>query len=43
LWDAVSTGKLALPIDRVFRLHQAEAAQTHMRVNAHFGKIVMVP
>jgi NADPH2:quinone reductase len=43
LWDAVSTGKLALPIDRVFRLDEAEAAQTHMRTNAHFGKIVMIP
>jgi NADPH2:quinone reductase len=43
LWDAVSTGKLALPIDRVFRLDEAEAAQTHMRTNAHFGKIVVIP
>ncbi len=43
LWDAVSAGKLSLPIDRVFKLEEAEAAQTHMRTNAHFGKIVMVP
>ena len=43
LWDAVSAGKLALPIDRVFKLDDAEAAQAHMRTNAHFGKIVMVP
>jgi len=42
LWDAVSAGKLSLPIDRVFKLDDAEAAQTHMRTNAHFGKIVMV-
>lgn len=42
LWEAVTAGKLALPIDRVFRLDEAEAAQTHMRTNAHFGKIVMV-
>jgi NADPH2:quinone reductase len=43
LWDAVSAGKLSLPIDRVFELKDAEAAQAHMRTNAHFGKIVMVP
>jgi NADPH2:quinone reductase len=43
LWDAVSAGKLSLPIDRVFELKDAEAAQVHMRTNAHFGKIVMVP
>ena len=43
LWDAVTAGKLALPIDRVFKLDDAEAAQAHMRTNSHFGKIVMVP
>ena len=43
LWDAVSAGKLSLPIDHVFELKDAEAAQAHMRTNAHFGKIVMVP
>ena len=43
LWDAVSAGRLSLPIDRVFELKDAEAAQAHMRTNAHFGKIVMVP
>ncbi len=42
IWDAVSAGKLAIPIDRVFKLDEAEAAQAHMRTNAHFGKIVMV-
>ncbi|HXR86028.1 MAG TPA: zinc-binding dehydrogenase [Stellaceae bacterium] len=42
LWEAVSAGKLAIPIDRVFKLDEAEAAQAHMRSNAHFGKIVMV-
>jgi NADPH:quinone reductase len=42
LWDAVTEGKLAVPIDRVFTLDEAEAAQAHMRTNAHFGKIVMV-
>jgi NADPH:quinone reductase len=39
----VSAGKLSLPIDRVFELKDAESAQAHMRTNAHFGKIVMVP
>ena len=43
LWDAVTAGKLALPIDRVFKLDDAEAAQAHMRTNSIFGKIVMVP
>jgi NADPH2:quinone reductase len=43
LWDAVSAGKLSLPIDRVFKLDEAEAAQAHMRTNVHFGKIVMLP
>ena len=42
IWDAVTTGELAIPIDRVFKLDEAEAAQAHMRTNAHFGKIVMV-
>jgi NADPH2:quinone reductase len=42
LWGAVTEGKLAVPIDRVFTLDEAEAAQAHMRTNAHFGKIVMV-
>ncbi len=42
IWDAVTAGKLAILIDRVFKLDEAEAAQAHMRTNAHFGKIVMV-
>ena len=37
LWDAVTAGKLSLPIDRVFRLEDAETAQEHMRTNSHFG------
>jgi NADPH2:quinone reductase len=41
LWDAVSAGKLNLPIDKVFPLDQAAAAQAHMRANAHFGKIAL--
>ncbi|HLI22376.1 MAG TPA: zinc-binding dehydrogenase [Stellaceae bacterium] len=43
LWEAVTAGKLSIPIDRVFKLDDAEAAQAHMRNNQHFGKIVMVP
>jgi NADPH2:quinone reductase len=41
LWDAVSAGKLNLPIDKVFPLDQAAAAQAHMRANAHFGTIAL--
>ena len=41
LWDAVTEGGLALPIDRVFPLDQANAAQSHMRANAHLGRIVL--
>jgi NADPH:quinone reductase len=41
LWDAVSGGKLALPIDRRFPLDEAPQAQAHMRANQHFGKIVL--
>jgi NADPH2:quinone reductase len=43
LWPALSEGKLALPIDRVFPLDEVHAALAHMKANAHFGKIVMVP
>jgi NADPH:quinone reductase len=41
LWADVESGKLKLPIDRVFPLDQAAAALAHMRANAHFGKIVL--
>jgi NADPH2:quinone reductase len=41
LWDAVTAGKLKLPIDRRFPLDEAAAAQAHMRENKHFGKIVL--
>jgi NADPH2:quinone reductase len=41
LWEALEAGKLALPIDRVFTLEQANEAQAHMRENAHLGKIVL--
>ena len=41
LWEAVTAGKLALPIDRRFPLDQAVEAQAHMRENKHFGKILL--
>ncbi len=41
LWDAVTAGKLKLPIDRRFPLAEAVVAQAHMRENKHFGKIVL--
>ena len=41
LWGAVESGKLSLPVDKVFPLAEAEAAQAHMRANAHFGKILL--
>jgi NADPH:quinone reductase len=41
LWPHVESGKLALPIDKVFPLDEAAAALAHMRANAHFGKILL--
>ena len=41
LWAAVEAGELALPIDKIFSLEQANDAQAHMRANAHLGKIVL--
>jgi len=41
LWDAVTAGKLRLPIDSRFPLDRAVEAQAHMRANKHFGKIVL--
>jgi NADPH:quinone reductase len=41
LWPLVEAGTLALPIDRIFPLDEAAAAQAHMRANAHFGKIIL--
>jgi len=43
LADAVRTRKLRLPIDKIFPLEQARAAQEYMRANQHFGKILLVP
>ena len=41
LWGALDAGRLRLPIDRVFSLAEAEAAQARMRANARFGNIVL--
>jgi len=41
LWGAVTAGKLRLPIDSRFPLDQAVEAQSHMRANKHFGKIML--
>jgi NADPH2:quinone reductase len=41
LWGDVESGRLRLPIDRVFPLDQAASALAHMRANAHFGKVVL--
>ena len=41
LWEAVTSGKLSLPIDSRFPLDAAVEAQAHMRANKHFGKIVL--
>ena len=42
LWGHVESGKLKLPIDRIFPLDKAAEALAHMRANAHFGKIALV-
>lgn len=41
LGDAIASGQLALPIDRVFSLDDAPAALAHMKENRHFGKVVL--
>jgi NADPH2:quinone reductase len=41
LWDAVESGKLALPIDKSYPFEQAAEALAHMKANEHFGKIVL--
>ncbi len=43
LAEAVTAKKLSLPIEKVFPLDQAKAAQEFMRANRHFGKILLVP
>jgi NADPH:quinone reductase-like Zn-dependent oxidoreductase len=41
LWDALSEGRLKLPIDSVFPFVEVEAALGKMARNQHFGKIVL--
>jgi NADPH2:quinone reductase len=41
IWDAVVSGKLSLPIDKVFPFDQTADAYAHMTANRHFGKIVL--
>lgn len=41
LWDAVGSGKLVMPIDRVFDLTDAAAALEHTAANAHFGRVML--
>ena len=41
LGPAIAAGKLALPIDRIYPLHQAADALARMASNQHFGKIVL--
>jgi NADPH2:quinone reductase len=42
LWPAIEAGKLALPIDKTFRLADITDALAMMKANRHFGKIVLV-
>jgi NADPH2:quinone reductase len=42
LWPHVAAGRIALPVDRVYRLEEAAAAHERMRANAHLGKIVLI-
>ncbi|MCW8084877.1 zinc-binding dehydrogenase [Sabulicella glaciei] len=43
LWPALERGELRLPLDRCFPLDDVEAALAHMKANAHFGKIALIP
>jgi NADPH2:quinone reductase len=43
LWEAIVSGKIELPVDRIFPLDEAAAAHAYMASNAHFGKIVLKP
>lgn len=43
LAGAIQSGKLHLPIDKTFPLGEAIAAQAHMKANAHFGKVLLIP
>ncbi|MEW6768460.1 MAG: zinc-binding dehydrogenase [Pseudomonadota bacterium] len=41
IWPAVESGKLKLPIDRVFPFGDIAEAVTYMSANRHFGKIIL--
>jgi NADPH2:quinone reductase len=41
IWPAVETGKLKLPVDKVYPFADISAAFAHMDANAHLGKIVV--
>ncbi len=41
IWPAVETGKLKLPIDKVYPFADISAAFAHMDANVHLGKIVV--
>lgn len=41
IWPAVESGKLKLPIDRVFAFDDIAQAVDYMSANKHFGKIVL--
>jgi NADPH2:quinone reductase len=43
LSQQIQGGKLRLPIDRTFALGDAAAALAHMKSNAHFGKLLLLP
>jgi NADPH2:quinone reductase len=43
LWDGVVAGKFKIPIDKTYPLDDIAAAHDHMRKNAHFGKILVIP
>jgi NADPH2:quinone reductase len=43
LWDAVAAGTFKIPIDKTYKLDEAKAGHEHMRANAHFGKILLIP
>jgi NADPH:quinone reductase-like Zn-dependent oxidoreductase len=37
----LASGRIRVPVDRVFPLNEAGAAQAYMETNANFGKIVL--
>ena len=41
LGDLVTTGKLSLPIEKVFDFNDVGQALTSMRDNEHFGKLIL--